>query len=303
MQRVSPSLQPLLQEALVRAYWFKKELRRFLSATLQNDPILNHLDWEATKRESLDQLLSQMFSNQDRYFRSLVDLVLATAEIDDPFWLLEIEDGRDKYEAATRALDRLRQSTGSLRQYMSEQNRDAQEIQKRSQSAASLRVMNDGLSELKSRFVDLTGQPPQERGFGLERLLNSLFELFDLSSRSSFKIYGEQIDGAFSINGLDFLLEAKWTSDLVAVAELDIFSAKVGRKLDNTLGLMLSINGFQKSAVDTYSRRRSAIILMDGSDLMAVLDARVELPKLLERKRRHASQTGEVYFPAAKMLV
>lgn len=41
---------------------------------------------------------------------------------------------------------------------------------------------------------------------------------------------------------------------------------------------------------------------MDGGDILAVLDERVDLVKLLERKRRHAAMTGEIYFRANDAL-
>lgn len=74
---------------------------------------------------------------------------------------------------------------------------------------------------------------------GLERILRSLFELFDLDPRASFKIVGEQIDGAFSFDGTDYLFEGKWQQELVGAAELDGLAGKLSRKLDNTLGPLL----------------------------------------------------------------
>jgi hypothetical protein len=44
------------------------------------------------------------------------------------------------------------------------------------------------------------------------------------------------------------------------------------------------------------------MILMDGSDLMAVLEARIDLIQLLLRKRRHASQTGNIYLRIHELL-
>jgi hypothetical protein len=38
------------------------------------------------------------------------------------------------------------------------------------------------------------------------------------------------------------------------------------------------------------------MILMDGEDLYAILEARITLPEILHRKRRHASQTGDIYL-------
>ena len=43
-------------------------------------------------------------------------------------------------------------------------------------------------------------------------------------------------------------------------------------------------------------------ITLEGGDLMAVLDERIPLDELLRRKKRHANETGECYFPASRML-
>ncbi len=44
------------------------------------------------------------------------------------------------------------------------------------------------------------------------------------------------------------------------------------------------------------------MILMDGSDLMAVLEGRIDLILLLMRKRRHASQTGNIYHKIHEIM-
>lgn len=123
---------------------------------------------------------------------------------------------------------------------------------------------------------------------------HSRFELFDLDPKASFKITGEQIDGAFTFEGIDYLLEARWQRDQVDPAALDVFDGKIRRKLENTLGLFVAINGFSDTAVGNHSRTRPTMILMDGADLWAVLEGRLPLPDVLRRKRRHAAQTGEI---------
>jgi hypothetical protein len=72
--------------------------------------------------------------------------------------------------------------------------------------------------------------------------------------------------------------------------------------LDNTLGLFLSMNGFQPNAVDLHSQGRPVMILMDGADLNAVLEDRIALPELLTRKRQHAARTGEILLGASAIL-
>ena len=73
-------------------------------------------------------------------------------------------------------------------------------------------------------------------------------------------------------------------------------------ELENTLGLFLSINGYSEDAIKAHSAGRKMMILMDGSDLMAVLEERIDLLHLLLRKRRHAAQTGDIYLPLHKIL-
>lgn len=50
---------------------------------------------------------------------------------------------------------------------------------------------------------------PQQRGLTLEPFLRRLFTLFDLDPRSAFALQGEQIDGAFTFDTDDYLLEAR----------------------------------------------------------------------------------------------
>jgi hypothetical protein len=50
---------------------------------------------------------------------------------------------------------------------------------------------------------------------------------------------------------------------------------------------------FKETAVSLHSQNRPVMILMDGADLNAVIEGRIELPTLLlGRKRQHAARTG-----------
>ena len=88
----------------------------------------------------------------------------------------------------------------------------------------------------------------------------------------------------------------------MSCADLDGLAAKVSRKLDNTLGLYISINGYSADGVRVHGSGRSVLILMDGSDLTAVVEGRIDLNRLLLRKRRHASQTGNIYLKIHDIL-
>jgi hypothetical protein len=102
--------------------------------------------------------------------------------------------------------------------------------------------------------------------------------------------------GAFLLDGTDYLFEAKWQQDASNASELDAFAAKVRRKLENTLGVFLSMNGFSQDGVVAHSAGGAVVILADGADLMAVLEERIDFVSLLQRKKRHAARTGNIYL-------
>jgi hypothetical protein len=76
----------------------------------------------------------------------------------------------------------------------------------------------------------------------------------------------------------------------------------VDDKADATFGLFIAFEGFEPTAVTKHGGRRSPLLLMDGGDLLAVLERRIDLGDLLRAKRRHASMTGEIYRTAAQVL-
>jgi restriction endonuclease len=105
-------------------------------------------------------------------------------------------------------------------------------------------------------------------------------------------IQDEQIDGAFTFNTDDYLLEAKWENDPASREAVDVLAQKVRRKGKNTLGLFLAVSGFGEPAVRAHSNCGTSLIFMDGADLMGVLSGVMPFTELLDAKRRHLSETG-----------
>ena len=91
-------------------------------------------------------------------------------------------------------------------------------------------------------------------------------------------------------------MEAKWQKKPIDAQELYGFGGKIQGKLKNTLGLYISLEGYSSESTKTKSTTLNSIILMDGVDLMQVLDGRIKLTDMLYIKRRNASQTGEIFY-------
>lgn len=59
--------------------------------------------------------------------------------------------------------------------------------------------------------------------------------------------------------------------------------------------------GYSNECTETQNPTTKSMILMDGLDLMQILDGRITLNDIIYIKRRHASQTGEIYYKLAGM--
>ena len=297
-----PAIQAL-KEALALVYWYKSALRSFLSQTLSDASVLSRLNWDDYKRNIVATLIDHLANHEEVYQRDLIRLISEVCQISDFSHLRKLEEGAKKAAEAEAAVNALREQWKGHRDIEEEQKQAEIRRKKAHERLMQVNAVQQELEGLKHEFFTLVSfDNPQQRGYSLEKVLKGLFELFELDPKASFRITGEQIDGAFSFEGTDYLLEAKWQQELVAAKELDGMAGKLSRKLENTLGLFLSINGFSEDAVKAHSSGRRLVILMDGSDLMAVLEGRIDLVQLLLRKRREAAETGNIYLRIHEIL-
>jgi len=302
MKKIEPAAIHALGEALTNVFWYKDDLRRFLTQTLPECKLLGQLNWQEYKRNVVAALIGHMSRKESEYRDDLVHLMLEVSRMNDFSHLERVEDGAVKAKAAKQSVAALRKYTAGYQAIEEEREKYEARRAEAERVRAKSSSLQQELDKLRAAYMALLADDPQKRGYALEKLLRRLFEIFDLDPKASFKITGEQIDGAFTFDSTDYLFEGKWQKELVAAEDLDSLAGKLGRKLDNTLGLFLSINGFSQDGVAAYSSGRKLMLLMDGSDLMAVLEQRIDFVDLLRRKRRHASQTGEIYLPIMKDL-
>jgi len=302
---ISPAAINALKEALTHIYWTKKDLRSFVYNTLPDKAIVGTIDWQSNlKYESCNELIDRL-SAKPMFRENLLALFKEVINFNDFSHLKKWEDPEQKIQKAKDAVNALR---GHSKGYFELQEEEKAAKQRR--SAAQERISNHTalkgkMEELHKVFLKIAmSTNAQQRGLDLEKLLNDLFILFDLDPKASFKITGEQIDGAFTFREDDYLLEAKWQkAENVNAGELYKFAGKINGKRKNTLGLFISIDGFSKESTLTTSSDLRSLILMDGGDLDAVLTDRIKLDDLLYRKRRHASETGNIYLSVNKILV
>jgi hypothetical protein len=294
---LSPVAMHVCKEALFVIYWYKKDLRNFFYGCIDDKSILANIDWNNYKKQIVSDVIDALYSDSRRYSKDITRLLNEICKIRSFGHLEQLEDGKRKAIEAAKAVEALRQ----ILKDHNERSKEAEESKRKRQARMAIIQSNQAMLErlnlIKDTYFKLfSSDKPQNRGFALEKIMYDTFLLFDLDPKASFKNMGEQIDGAFTLEGTDYLFEAKWQKPPADGVDLDSFIGKINRKLDNTLGLFLSINGFSDDAVKIHSAGRSTTLLMDGLDLTAVLEGRIDFTSLIIRKRRHAAQTGEIYL-------
>lgn len=90
----------------------------------------------------------------------------------------------------------------------------------------------------------------------------------------------------------------KFTADQAGATDIDTFYKKVITKADNTMGVMVSISGYSHVAVEEASGEKTPLLLLNHAHLYLVLGGIMGFSDVIDRIRRHASQTGEAYLPA-----
>lgn len=293
-KKISPTAILALKEALSVITWKKEDLRDFLKLSMDNSTIISTINWSGTKRESVKELVERMINRPDLYQKDMMNLLLAVTDL-TKFPQLEFwdEDGSKKAKAK-RAVENLRSHTKGYIQITKEQEEASLRRKNTELNIAKNKSLELELDQLKTLFNKLaTNNNFQQRGFEFEKFLNELFQLYELDPKGSFKNYGEQIDGAFTFDGTDYLLEAKWKQQ-VNRSDLASFTYKVESKLKIAMGLLITVDGVTPEAISPDFK---SIIIMDGFDIISILEGRVSLTDLLYKKRRKANETGKIYIP------
>jgi hypothetical protein len=262
---LSPAAIIALKEALCSVYWYKKDLRTFLTHCLSNKAILAQINWadkDYHKREIASDIVDLLVNNQNQYLGDLTRICVQLCKMNDFNHLKRVDDSAKKIEVAKLSVQQLKKLVEPHQDLQKEKDDTAQRQELAKKKLQQNQAVREKLEQVKKQYLVLVRSPnPQGRGFELENLMYDLFNLFDLDPKASFKNIGEQIDGAFNLEGTDYLFEAKWQKEMVNKADLVIFSDKVKTKLENTLGVFLSINGFSEDGIKAHQAGGASIIL------------------------------------------
>lgn len=296
-----PHFLELVANALLHSFWRKRALHEFLRRAGIKEDFLATWREDETKRD----FLYRLFPALERTEKGAPVVRYLARELADQITFPDLDGWEDAAQKKARAADAVRalktylarnkQAIGDQRAE-TEARRRAQEIREERQ-----RRQTD-LDKLRARLDALAVQlGSQQAGYDFESWFYDLADFFEVVNRRPYKTAGRQIDGSLTFESTTYLAELKFTSAQAGADDIDIFFKKVHDKADNTMGVMVSISGYSSVAIQGASGPRTPLLLLDHGHLYSLLGGTMNLPDLIARVRRHASQTGRAYVTAADL--
>jgi hypothetical protein len=158
---------------------------------------------------------------------------------------------------------------------------------------------SQALGRLRDAFFQLAAEQDRNKaGLALEKLLNQLFEIFELQPRQPFRVVGEQIDGSFLLDGHVYLLESKWEKHPLPEADLLVFRGKIEGKSTFTRGVLIALNDVSPQARDAITRGKApSFFVMNGHDLTMILSEVITLTDFIRKRVRLLAEEGCMCVP------
>jgi len=297
--KITPRLIELTYEALLKSYWRKQALRKFLLASHIAEAHLSSWSGDESKREFLDRTFQKLQAT-DRGKALIYEMARSLSEQTTFPDLRNWEDSQLRIADATNAV-------GELKHYLNSQDEEIRSEREREAAKARawearqrIHRSQTDKSKLQKRLNDLHASVgSQKGGYDFQDWFFDLLDYCELQNRRPFNSEGRQIDGSLTHEGTTYLVELKFTSKQADAVDIDSLRAKVDDKADNTMGIMVSISGYSGVAVQSASGRQTKLLLLDASHLFLFLTGAIAFAELISRLRRHASQTGESFLQAA----
>lgn len=270
-------------------------IRRFLT---ERDPATGK---KRSKRDAGAMLLDELAaSGSDR------EIVLAIVELASNWSAFHLAQNEYQARAVVQKARELRgllqaadmraaQSADARREAMVERQRREQREAMAQQNALLLAQFDKAAAN----------GDPQQRGYLLEDLLNRTFDLHSIPVHRAFRRNdgGEQIDGAFELDGWHYIVECRWRQRLADIRQLDGLAGQIARSGKQTMGLFLAIEGWSEHVVPLLKQGPDkAIFLMEGFDFRSVLDQRIGMRQLLKGKITALNIEAEPYVPVTRLL-
>lgn len=114
----------------------------------------------------------------------------------------------------------------------------------------------------------------------------------------------DEIDVAFRLDGIRYLLEAKWEGKPVSDEPVGKLAGRLRSRLAGAHGILLSMSGFTRHAAPAGERGdQPSVLLLDRSHFEAILSGLIPPDVLLQRLERHLTARGGVTANLQELLL
>lgn len=162
-QKIVPAAIVALKEALTNLYWYKSDLRSFLTSTLGNPALLGSLNWEDYKRNIVSTLVDYMAKRQDQFQGDLVRLMSEVARVDDFSHLERLDGGKQKASLARTSIAALRKLTKAHDAILEDQKKVEERRRAAHQELLRKTAVRTGLGTLNREFMALLAEADHQR--------------------------------------------------------------------------------------------------------------------------------------------
>ena len=286
-------IKSAMRDCILKIFWPKRDIASFFQdngCTSSDMKCLGDYK-EISRARMIDTMFQHLSSRADGGlgpYRAMLQ-ALATWSHFDPYYFDKLK--KLNREDAQRAIEHLRQL---------EEIRDHEIKRKREERFRHEQISRQAKSSreaLRDEYISLLqgSLPPQKRGYALEQILQELAKLSNLEVTEPFRILGEQIDGAVKFDGEHYLIEAKWQDAAASNEPVYQLAGKVEGKFYGR-GIFISVNGYSPLVVESLAKGKALkTVLIDGADVMLVLEGFLSFADLLDRKVKSAQTSGLIY--------
>jgi len=296
MKKISPQIKLKIIE-LSKCFWYWNSFYSFYSSVLGISKRKLEIKFPKdsyNKYSATETILEELEENNQT--DKIKEIISNFYKLDKPF----DKNDNPKYNEALQDLKAFKENVGKDIIEEEIQKRDFEKnLEKQRKEDLIEKERRNKIEKIKNEFYDFSKvteqRKKQERGYWLEKNFYELLELENIEHGKPYKNKNEQIDGHLKFKSFDYLVETKWTESQVKQKDISIFEGKLATKGQSTRGFILSISGFDDSAIQSAQNGTPRIIFMDAVEFISILELRCKLYDILLTKENNLVKFGKVY--------
>jgi hypothetical protein len=163
-KKIVPAALHALKQALTDVYWYKSDLRSFLTSTLSKPELVNQLNWDDYKRNIVAAVVDRLARHEDLFQADLLRLMTEVARIDDFAHLLRLDDGKAKAKKAQASVQALRKYVGNPTASDEEEEKAEERRRAAFEALVKTTAVQERLQALTKDYYDLLSSRRTEAG-------------------------------------------------------------------------------------------------------------------------------------------